>query len=44
MKDLTVDRAGNPDFALHDQWDPEAEDDEDDDGDVNIIDRSKLTR
>lgn len=43
MKDLTLDRAQNPDAALHDRWDPdqiEEGDDDDDDGDVNIIDRS----
>jgi hypothetical protein len=45
MKDLTVDRAKNPNAALHDQWDPEEGDEEDnDDGDINIIDRSKLNR
>jgi hypothetical protein len=46
MKDLAVDRANNPDVALHDQWDQEEEDDNDNDdgGDINIIDRSKLNR
>lgn len=46
MKDLSVDRANNPEAALHDQWNPDdgdEEDDDDDDGDINIIDRSKFT-
>ena len=41
MKDLSVDRAKNPEAAKADRWDPaEEEDDDDDDLDVNIIDRS----
>jgi hypothetical protein len=44
MKDLTIDRAANPNAALDDQWDPDEEDEtEDDDGDINIIDRSKFS-
>ena len=44
MRDLAVDRAKNPDAALHDRWDPNDEgddEDDDDDGDIDIIDRSK---
>ncbi|KAJ8488796.1 hypothetical protein ONZ45_g13821 [Pleurotus djamor] len=42
MKDLSVDRAKNPEAAKADRWDPaEEEDDDDDDLDVNIIDRSE---
>jgi hypothetical protein len=42
LNDLSIDRAKNPDFAAQDRWDPEAEeDDEDEDGDFNIIDRSE---
>ncbi|KAK7696495.1 hypothetical protein QCA50_001153 [Cerrena zonata] len=41
MKDLAVDRARNPDAALADKWDPTEEDEDDgDDAEVNIIDRS----
>ena len=45
MKDLAVDRANNPEAALRDQWNPNDEnsDDDDNNGDINIIDRSKLT-
>ncbi|KAF8882241.1 hypothetical protein BD779DRAFT_1612472 [Infundibulicybe gibba] len=39
MKDLAVDRAANPDAAQRDRWELE-EGDDDDDGDINIIDRS----
>ena len=39
MKDLAVDRA-DPEFARRDQW--EATEDEDDEGDINIIDRCEL--
>ncbi|KAH8105343.1 XPA-binding protein 1 [Cristinia sonorae] len=39
MKDLSVDRQQNPSAALLDRWDPSAEDD-DDDTEINIIDRS----
>lgn len=40
MKDLAVDRAQNPDAALLDKW--EAEEDEDQEGgDIDIVDRSK---
>lgn len=43
MKDLAVDRAQNPDAALLDQW--EAEEDEDQEGgDLDIVDRSKPIR
>jgi hypothetical protein len=42
MKDLAVDREKNPSAAFLDRWDPDEEDNEDeDDGDINIIDRSK---
>lgn len=41
MKDLTVDRERNPSGPLHDRWDPEAEEEEDDDADINFIDRSE---
>lgn len=41
MKDLEIDRAKNPDAALNDRWDPSAEDGDDDDTEVNIIDRSE---
>ncbi|KAF7792015.1 hypothetical protein EIP86_003042 [Pleurotus ostreatoroseus] len=40
MKDLEVDRARNPEAAAHDKWDKENEEDDDDELDVNIIDRS----
>lgn len=40
MKDLTVDRERNPSAALLDRWDP-AEEEDDDDAEVNIIDRSE---
>ncbi|KAH9927680.1 uncharacterized protein B0H18DRAFT_1003269 [Fomitopsis serialis] len=40
MGDLAVDRARNPNAAMMDRWDPN-EEDEDDDADVNIIDRSE---
>ncbi|KAK0202670.1 XPA-binding protein 1 [Desarmillaria ectypa] len=40
MKDLELDRQRNPDAALQDRWDPNEDDNEDDDTDVNIIDRS----
>ena len=39
MKDLTVDRERNPVAAAADRWDPEDEDEEDG-GDIDIIDRS----
>ncbi|EMD36064.1 hypothetical protein CERSUDRAFT_52774 [Gelatoporia subvermispora B] len=39
MKDLEIDRAMNPEAAARDRWDPEAED-EDEDTEINIIDRS----
>lgn len=45
MKDLAVDRANNPEGALQDQWDPDNENDQgddEDDGDINIVDRSKF--
>lgn len=37
LKDLAIDREKNPVGALADRWDPDEEDD--DDGDINIIDR-----
>lgn len=40
MKDLAVDRARNPKGALLDRWNP-VEEEEDDDTEVNIIDRSE---
>ena len=40
LKDLSIDRAKNPASALNDRWDSE-EEDVDDEGDVDIIDRSK---
>lgn len=40
MSDLSVDRAKNPSAALNDQWESEEEND-DEDLDVDIIDRSK---
>lgn len=40
MKDLAVDRAKNPEGALLDRWDPE-EEHEDEEDDINIIDRSE---
>lgn len=46
MKDLEIDRVRNPNAALHNRWDPVKEGqeyDDDDDMDVNIIDRSKHT-
>ena len=43
MKDLAVDRSRNPVAAAADRWDPSIEEDDDeDDPDVNIIDRSML--
>jgi hypothetical protein len=45
MRDLAVDRANNPDAALRDQWNPDEEESDNDgnDGDINIVDRSKFT-
>ena len=40
MADLAVDRARNPNAATADRWDPNEEED-DEDPDVSIIDRSK---
>ncbi|KAI0315676.1 hypothetical protein OF83DRAFT_1130794 [Amylostereum chailletii] len=40
MEDLEVDRKRFPDAASRDRWDPE-EEDEEDGGDINIIDRSE---
>jgi len=37
LKDLAIDREKNPAGALADRWDPDEEDE--DDGDINIIDR-----
>ena len=39
LKDLSIDRAQNPDSALNDRWDSEEEDA--DEGDMDIIDRCK---
>jgi len=39
LKDLAIDREKNPAGALADRWDPDEEDD--DDGDINIMDRSE---
>ncbi|KAF8966116.1 XPA-binding protein 1 [Flammula alnicola] len=42
MRDLAIDREKNPAGALADRWDPEEEfDGDDDDVDINIIDRSE---
>ena len=41
LKDLAIDRAKNPTSALNDRWDSEDEEDVDDEGDINIIDRCK---
>ncbi|KAI0701797.1 XPA-binding protein 1 [Cytidiella melzeri] len=41
MKDLEVDRAKNPRAAAKDQWTQQDEDGDDDDLDVNIVDRSE---
>ncbi|KAI0764226.1 XPA-binding protein 1 [Trametes elegans] len=42
MKDLSLDRAQNPAAATADRWDPAEEaEDEDDDVDVNLIDRTE---
>lgn len=43
MKDLAVDRERNPDALVHDQWDAEDEEEEEDGGDADIIDRSPYT-
>ena len=40
LKDLSIDRARNPASALNDRWDSE-EEDADDEGDIDIIDRCK---
>ena len=40
LKDLSIDRAQNPSSALNDRWDSEEEDD--DEGDIDIIDRCKF--
>lgn len=40
LKDLAIDRAKNPHGPLNDEWD--IEEDEDEDDEINIIDRSKL--
>lgn len=41
MSDLAVDRKANPRAAALDRWDPNVEEDEDDGGDLNIIDKSE---
>ena len=41
MADLAVDRASDPNFAARDRWNPDEEEDEEDDGgELNIIDKS----
>ena len=40
MADLAVDRASDPNFAARDGWNPDEEDEEDDGGELNIIDKS----
>jgi hypothetical protein len=40
LKDLAIDQAKNPQGLSSEKWDPESED-EDDDTELNIIDRSK---
>jgi hypothetical protein len=41
LKDLSIDRAQNPSSALNDRWDSEEEEEDADDGDIDIIDRCK---
>jgi len=43
LADLNVDRARSPNFAAQDQWNPDEEEqeDEDDGGELNIIDKSE---
>jgi len=41
LKDLAIDRAKNPASALNDRWDSGEEDEEDEEGDINIVDRCK---
>jgi len=38
MKDLAIDREKNPDAAMDDTWG--SDDGEDDDADINLIDKS----
>jgi hypothetical protein len=41
LADLAVDRASDPNFAARDRWNPDEEEmEEDDGGELNIIDRS----
>lgn len=41
LADLAVDRASDPSFAAQDRWNPDEEEmEEDDGGELNIIDRS----
>jgi hypothetical protein len=40
LADLAVDRAGDPNFAARDSWNPNEEEEEDDGGELDIIDRS----
>lgn len=42
LSDLAVDRASNPNFVAQDRWNPdeEGQEEEDDGGELNIIDRS----
>ena len=41
LADLAVDRAGDPNFAARDRWNPDEEEEEEDDGgELNIIDKS----
>ncbi|KAH0835800.1 hypothetical protein J3R83DRAFT_9655 [Lanmaoa asiatica] len=41
MSDLAVDRAKNPSAVLNDQWESEEENDDEEDLDVDIVDRSE---
>jgi len=40
LKDLAIDRAKNPQGPLNETWDPEEDMEEDDDTEINIVDRS----
>ena len=41
MKDLSVDRIRNPEAAASDRWASDADEDDDVDDEMNIIDRSR---
>lgn len=43
MSDLAVDRAKNPGAAVEERWESEEENDDEDDVEVDIIDRSELS-